>query len=87
MAATSSMATGIDYDTLCLRFVLVFGCEHMRLILIYHAESQHSRLGRVADIRSCIGLTEISLQQAQRLSHRFQASGTLRFNRVRFFRA
>jgi broad specificity phosphatase PhoE len=49
----------------------------MRLILIRHAASRHSLLGRIADIRSCIGLTELGVQQAHRLSHRFQASREL----------
>lgn len=50
----------------------------MRLVLIRHAESHHSYLGRVADIRACIGLTEIGVQQAHRLRQRFQTSGELR---------
>jgi probable phosphoglycerate mutase len=47
----------------------------MRLLLIRHAASQHSVLGRVADIRTCTGLTELGVQQAHRLAHRFRASG------------
>jgi len=74
VADTSSMATDIDDDTLLSRFVLVFEFERMRLILIRHAASQHSVHARVADIRSCTGLTELGVQQAHRLSHRFQAS-------------
>jgi len=74
---TANTATGVAYDTLISRFAFLFGGEHMRRILIRHAESQHSLLGRVADIRSCTGLTEIGIQQAHRLCQRFRASGEL----------
>jgi 2,3-bisphosphoglycerate-dependent phosphoglycerate mutase len=77
VAEVSTMAIDIDYDTLIARFALVFESEPMRLILIRHAASQHSLLGRVADIRTCTGLTELGVQQAHQLAQRFQASREL----------
>lgn len=49
----------------------------MRLILIRHAESYHSVLGRVADIQGCAGITEQGVRQAHRVRDRIQTSREL----------
>ena len=47
----------------------------MRLILIRHAESHHSRLQQIADVGSCTGLTDAGVQQAQALRRRLAIVG------------
>jgi broad specificity phosphatase PhoE len=47
----------------------------MRLLLIRHGESEHSRRGMIAGYASCPGLTEHGFQQAQMLADRFRATG------------
>jgi probable phosphoglycerate mutase len=49
----------------------------MRLTLIRHAESEHSKLGLIADIRGCRGLTVSGVTQTQRLCARFAQTGEL----------
>ena len=54
----------------------------MRLLLIRHADSIHSREGRIADVGGCRGLTETGVAQSQALQQRFAASGELSDCRV-----
>ena len=47
----------------------------MRLILIRHGESDHALRDVVAGLRSCRGLSEQGLKQAELLAQRFAATG------------
>lgn len=47
----------------------------MRLVLIRHGESEHARLGLVAGLRGCPGLTERGRGQAQALRRRLAQHG------------
>jgi probable phosphoglycerate mutase len=47
----------------------------MRLLLIRHGESEHSRRGMIAGYASCPGLTVYGLEQAQLLADRMRAGG------------
>ncbi len=44
----------------------------MRLVLIRHAESEHSQRGTIADLLGCTGLTANGLQQAYTLQKRLR---------------
>jgi broad specificity phosphatase PhoE len=47
----------------------------MRLILVRHGESQHSKRRLIAGRSACLGLTETGLQQAEHLAVRWRTSG------------
>jgi broad specificity phosphatase PhoE len=49
----------------------------MRLVLIRHGESEHSRRNLIAGPASCPGLTPRGRQQAERLAQRLRATGEL----------
>lgn len=49
----------------------------MRLILIRHAESIHSKQGIIADISGCSGLTQYGFEQAKLLANRLSITGEL----------
>jgi broad specificity phosphatase PhoE len=49
----------------------------MRLVLIRHGESQHSKLGIIAGVSGCPGLTEHGILQAQSLVNRLKETREL----------
>src|SRR5579884_1185169 len=49
----------------------------MRLVLIRHGESQHSKLGLIAGVAGCPGLTEHGILQAQSLVNRLKETREL----------
>ena len=49
----------------------------MRLVLVRHGASEHSRRGVIADVQGCTGLTAEGVTQAQRLARRLRATGEL----------
>jgi broad specificity phosphatase PhoE len=49
----------------------------MRLVLVRHGASEHSRRGVIADVHGCTGLTADGVTQAQRLARRLRVTGEL----------
>lgn len=49
----------------------------MRLVLVRHGASEHSRRGIIADVHGCAGLTAEGVTQAQRLARRLWATSEL----------
>lgn len=50
----------------------------MRLILIRHGESRIQNREIIAGVRSCQGLTDCGVRQAQMLAERFRITGEIR---------
>jgi probable phosphoglycerate mutase len=50
----------------------------MRLLLVRHAESHHSRRGVIAGVRGCTGLTDGGHSQARALASRFASDAAVR---------
>lgn len=54
----------------------------MQLLLIRHAQSEHSRLGMIADTKGCLGLTDTGRLQAEALCRRLVSTGEVSANAV-----